>query len=86
MVERATRDDILSTAEAAAYLRKSVATFRRHVAPELPAVRLTPGRQTWFRDDLDRWLDLKRGRAAPSMPRDLWQEAIDGGQGGSALR
>lgn len=47
---------------AAAYVGVSEALIRREVAAgAFPRpVSLTPGRQVWLREDLDRWLDLKR--------------------------
>jgi predicted DNA-binding transcriptional regulator AlpA len=49
---------------AAEYVGLSFSTFRREWsegrAPR--PVHLTPGRQVWLREDLDRWLDRKAGR------------------------
>ena len=46
---------------AAYYIGFSVTSFRAHVAPVVPAVRISPGRLVWLREDLDRWLDGRRG-------------------------
>ena len=46
---------------AAYYVGFSVTSFRAHVAPQVPAVRISPGRLVWLREDLDRWLDGRRG-------------------------
>jgi predicted DNA-binding transcriptional regulator AlpA len=41
---------------AAAYLSLSQSSFKKHVAPEVQAVRLTPGCVGWLRSELDKWL------------------------------
>ena len=46
---------------AAYYIGFSVTSFRAYVAPAVPAVRISPGRLVWLREDLDRWLDGRRG-------------------------
>jgi len=51
----------LPAPEAAYYLGLGVTSFRAHVAPVVPAVRLTPGRLVWLREDLDAWIDRQRG-------------------------
>ena len=45
---------------AAAYCGLCRTTFSVEVAPAVKAVRLTPGRVAWLRDDLDESLDGKR--------------------------
>jgi predicted DNA-binding transcriptional regulator AlpA len=49
---------------AADYVGLSFSTFRREWSEgRAPGpVHLTPGRQVWLREDLDRWLDRKAGR------------------------
>lgn len=56
----------LSARMAAYYLSLSVTTFRDQVVPTVPPVQLTPGRLAWLREDLDRWLDARRGSVPPS--------------------
>ena len=65
---RALREDL-----AAAYVGLSASTFRAAVAPAVPAVRLSPGRVAWLRDDLDRWLDSRRDgpRQAEEIDADI---------------
>lgn len=46
---------------AAYYVGLSLTTFHQVVAPAVPAVQLTPGRKAWLREDLDAWLDSRRG-------------------------
>lgn len=45
--------------EAAEYLRVSLRTFNRRVAPQLPRVPIG-GRVFYDRKDLDRWLDAQK--------------------------
>jgi predicted DNA-binding transcriptional regulator AlpA len=54
---------------AAAYVGLSPATFQRAVATAVVAIYLTPGTVVWLREDLDRWLDARAGRA-PASPQD----------------
>lgn len=56
---------------AAAYVGLSGSTFRQVVVPQVPAIRLTPSRVVWLREDLDRWLDAKR----PSSEPNFWHQA-----------
>ena len=56
---------------AAAYCGLSRTTFRVEVAPTVKAVRLTPGRVAWLRDDLDEWLDGKRVGGHPQVEEDV---------------
>lgn len=66
--------------EAAYYVGLSASTFRREVAAgTAPSpVRMTKGRQVWLREDLDRWLDAKAGRAAPSASGNPWLDRLYG--------
>jgi hypothetical protein len=41
--------------EAARYLSLSPTTFRQHVMPQVPAIRLTSGRIAWLREQLEAW-------------------------------
>ena len=45
---------LMRAPEAAAYLSISEEAFRKHVAPRLRAVKVTPGSVSWARRDLDR--------------------------------
>ena len=45
---------------AALYVGLSPTTFFQVVAPEVPAVRLSPSRIAWLREDLDAWLDRRK--------------------------
>lgn len=61
---------------AAAYVGLSETAFER--AAGLPApVWLTEGRKIWLREDLDGWLDVRAGRAQPSIKshQDEWATA-----------
>jgi predicted DNA-binding transcriptional regulator AlpA len=51
---------------AALYCGMSPTLFRERVVPEVPPVRLSPGRIAWLREDLDDWLDRRAGRAPAS--------------------
>jgi predicted DNA-binding transcriptional regulator AlpA len=51
---------------AALYCGMSPTLFRERVAPEVPPVRISPGRVAWLREDLDAWLDRRAGRAPAS--------------------
>jgi len=53
---------------AAAYLGMSPSLFRATVAPEVAAVRLSPGRVAWLREDLDAWLDRRAGKPVDRAP------------------
>lgn len=53
---------------AAAYLGLSTTTFRQVVVPAVPAIRVTPGRIVWLREDLDAWLDARAGRRPVDAP------------------
>ena len=57
---------VLHEAWAAAYLSLSTTTFRAAVMPDVPPIRLTPGRIGWLRSDLDKWL-AKRAPSASSL-------------------
>lgn len=79
---------------AAAYVGLSPSTFRAQIAPLIPPVRLTKGRQVWLREDLDAWLDRQAGRGdraadRAGTPTDLaaaeWDAALSGGQGEAPL-
>ncbi len=79
---------------AAAYVGLGRTTLRSQVtAGEIPApIQLTRGRIVYYREDLDAYLDRKRGTGddrfepqAPSSPTDEWDRAIDG-QSGTAIR
>ena len=65
---------VLHEAWAAAYLSLSPSTFRAQVAPAVPAVKLTPGRVGWMRDDLDRWLATRPGAKAALVPHNPWDD------------
>jgi predicted DNA-binding transcriptional regulator AlpA len=52
----------LQEREAAYYVGLSTTTFRQAVVPACPAIRLTTGRVAWLREDLDAWLDARRGK------------------------
>lgn len=52
----------LKADDAAYYVGLSVTTFHQQVAPDVPAVQLTPGRKAWLREDLDAWLDGRRAK------------------------
>lgn len=49
--------------------------FRREVVPSVPAI-IFGGRRHFARDDLDRWIEQKLGRATPQQKRD-WLSQID---------
>ena len=51
---------------AAAYVGLSVSTFRRHVADTVVAIKLSPHRRGYLREDLDAWVDRKAGRESAS--------------------
>ena len=59
---------------AAAYVGLSPATFQRDVATAVAAVPLTRGCIAWLREDLDRWLDARAGRAPASRENNPWLE------------
>jgi hypothetical protein len=55
---------------AAGYVGLGVTTFREAMAEAgIAPVWLTKGRRVWLREDLDRWLDGRAGRTAPSAPQ-----------------
>ena len=64
----------LSETLAAAYCGISPATLRRLAAEgDAPKpVHLSAHRVAWLRDDLDRWLDAKAGRAPALQETDPW--------------
>ena len=57
---------------AAAYVGLSAATFQRDVAPAVKSIPLTRGCVAWLREDLDRWLDARAGRAPASRENNPW--------------
>lgn len=65
---------VLHEAWAAAYLSLSPTTFRTSVVPEVPPVRLTPGRVGWLRKDLDKWLAKKAGIEAALETPNPWDD------------
>lgn len=55
----------MSAELAAAYVGLSVSAIGRLTGLEFPKpVWITAGRKIWLREDLDRWLDARAGRAA----------------------
>ena len=52
-----TRSPLLTTREAAAYLRIARSTFAAQVGPFIPQVRPTPGRVLFRRADLDKFIE-----------------------------
>lgn len=51
----------LKEEQAAHYVGLSVGSFRAHVMPDVPPVKITPGRQIWLREHLDAWLNARAG-------------------------
>ncbi|MGS0647987.1 helix-turn-helix transcriptional regulator [Komagataeibacter melomenusus] len=71
--------------QAATYVGLSATTFLAQVAPDVPPVRLTVKRKVWLRDDLDRWLDARAGRA-PSAGASRSQDEYEKMMGGYGAR
>ncbi|MFO0683928.1 MAG: hypothetical protein U0234_17885 [Sandaracinus sp.] len=51
---------LMTKAEAAAYLRKSVRDFERNVMPDVTAILVGRGRKLYEREELERWLDERK--------------------------
>ncbi len=61
---------------AAAYVGLSVTSFRQMVMPSVPPVYLTEKRIAWLREDLDRWLDSRAGRASQAIRQNSWDSIL----------
>jgi hypothetical protein len=57
---------------AAAYLGLSVSRFQAVVAPEVEPITVSQRVRIWVREDLDEWLDRKRGRVPGSAGYNPW--------------
>jgi predicted DNA-binding transcriptional regulator AlpA len=64
----------LRAEKAAAYLDVSKTHFLATIAPDLQAINLSPAVKGWLREDLDAWLDAKRGGEAPSQANNPWHD------------
>ena len=72
----------LRAEQAALYVGLSTSTFLAQVAPAVPPVKLTVRRQVWLREDLDRWLDMRAGRAGSAGQKNTNNSAYDQIMGG----
>ncbi|MFT8463176.1 helix-turn-helix transcriptional regulator [Acetobacter persici] len=55
---------------AAQYIGISVSSFRNVVAKDVAPVYMTVRRPVWLREDLDRWVNNKAGRAQNDVDPD----------------
>lgn len=67
---------VMRASTAAAYLDLSRSAFLKHIAPDLPKVRITAAIVAYRRSDLDRWVASKGECPLPAPANDL-EGAID---------
>lgn len=70
---------VLPEGWAAVYVGLSVSSFRRGPAKDLKAIKLSPHRKGYLREDLDAWIDERAGRPVPEAPGSEWLTGFEDG-------